>query len=258
MVDYIVIENPLTFEDILELWVGEQTYSELKEYEPYNYFFRFSDYEINEYCKCNGYEEYILNTIRCIEIQLESKRERGYIHIYKKRNVAGRDVFFELPYASFDELFKYTREGWRDDLCNFFVFMDHSQIGMPLDPLYFKKEEILSVFPFLNNHEILKKDYQIDNTKNQLSNHILNKEDIMVKVGGWYALEPTNEAIHVGLRRLQQATYSEIYREVFGEFTGEFTKAMQEKIRRRWCSFLNLAEDRGIPRKTLEDMVSPQ
>lgn len=87
----------------------------------------------------------------------------------------------------------------------------------------------------------------------------IKEEDVLAEVGKWYALEPANEAIHVGLMRLQDSSYREIYSKVFGEeVTGEFTKAMREKIRRRWCSFLNLADDRGIPKKTLEDMVSPR
>lgn len=92
----------------------------------------------------------------------------------------------------------------------------------------------------------------------QISDSMQTREEVLAKVGKWYALEPANEAIHVGLRRLQDLPYREIYSKVFGEITGEFTKAMQEKIRRRWRSFLNLAEERGIPIKTLEDMVSPQ
>lgn len=86
----------------------------------------------------------------------------------------------------------------------------------------------------------------------------LTREKVLAEVGKWYALEPSNEAIRVGLMRLQDSPYREIYSKVFGEDTGEFTKAMREKIRRRWCLFLNLAEDKGIPRKTLEDMVSPR
>lgn len=93
----------------------------------------------------------------------------------------------------------------------------------------------------------------------QISDSMPTREDVLAEVGKWHALEPANEAIHVGLMRLQDSSYREIYSKVFGEeVTGEFTKAMREKIRRRWCSFLNLADDRGIPKKTLEDMVSPR
>lgn len=93
----------------------------------------------------------------------------------------------------------------------------------------------------------------------QISDSMPTREDVLAEVGKWHALEPANEAIHVGLMRLQDSSYRGIYSKVFGEeVTGEFTKAMREKIRRRWCSFLNLADDRGIPKKTLEDMVSPR
>jgi hypothetical protein len=98
----------------------------------------------------------------------------------------------------------------------------------------------------------------VDGEEEKISDSMQTREEVLAKVGKWYALEPTNEAIHVGLRRLQELPYREIYSKVFGEITGEFTKAMQEKIRRRWRSFLNLADDRGIPKKTLEDMVSPR
>lgn len=93
----------------------------------------------------------------------------------------------------------------------------------------------------------------------QVSGLMPTREAVLAEVGKWHALEPANEVIHVGLMRLQDSSYREIYSKVFGEeVTGEFTKAMREKIRRRWCSFLNLADDRGIPKKTLEDMVSPR
>ena len=99
----------------------------------------------------------------------------------------------------------------------------------------------------------------VDGEEEQISDSMPTREEVLAEVGKWYALEPANEAIHVGLMRLQDSSYREIYSKVFGEeVTGEFTKAMREKIRRRWCSFLNLADDRGIPKKTLEDMVSPR
>ena len=145
-VSYVMLDSPITFEEIFRLWVGEEKYNEIVAYDPNSYVNLSLD---------NGFDDY-LNIIRQVEIMLDDALKRRCIHLYmKSAGDAGRIFFFECRYDQ-GELFSKTREGYgKDGLHKCFQFMTHYP-NIPdakSEPLYFDRNEIFTHFPFLMPHK---------------------------------------------------------------------------------------------------------
>jgi hypothetical protein len=138
--DYITLDAPITFEEILPLWIGKDKYDEIKSYDPHTYYPLGTGPDFDDY----------LSTIRSVENQLDSALRNGYLHLYHQRIAAGREFYYEVPYNQ-GELFAGTREGYGDKLNKCFQFMRHRPdlVGAESDPLYFDGNEVFQKFPFL-------------------------------------------------------------------------------------------------------------
>ena len=100
--------------------------------------------------------------------------------------------------------------------------------------------------------------YDIENKNDdikQVSELIPTREDVLVDAGKWCALDPTNKALLVGVRRFQCATYKQIYQEIFGKADNEQWDTQKKKVVRLWENFLNFAKDNGYEPEILKRLV---
>jgi len=140
--DYITLDAPITFEEILTLWIGKDKYEEIKSYDPDEYFFPVHPGPDFDY-------EY-LSLIRAVENQLDSALRNCQIHLFNKRKAAGREFYYKVTYDQ-GGLFARTREGYGAELNKCFQFMSHypDLAGAESEPLYFDGNEVFQKFPFL-------------------------------------------------------------------------------------------------------------
>ena len=133
---YIQIPNPLTFEDILILWVGKSVYEKMKNEGLEAYFLE--------------YDAETLSIIRSVENQIDSAIRNGYVCLYAQRIAAGHDFYFKIPYDQ-GALFADTRADYGENLHKIYQFMKHypDMPGFESEPLYFDGGEIFQQFPFL-------------------------------------------------------------------------------------------------------------
>jgi hypothetical protein len=97
----------------------------------------------------------------------------------------------------------------------------------------------------------------VDGEEEPISDSMPTREEVLAEVGKWYALEPANEAIHLGLLRLQGVTYREIYRQLRGEPNVDSWKSQKQVLVRLWSDkFLALAKSRGLPAENLQKLVN--
>ena len=89
----------------------------------------------------------------------------------------------------------------------------------------------------------------------QISDLMPTREDVLVDAGKWCALDPTNKALLVGVRRFQCATYKQIYQEIFGKADNEQWDTQKKKVVRLWENFLNFAKDNGYEPEILKRLV---
>lgn len=144
--DYIALDAPITFEEILTLWIGKDKYDEIKSYDPHAYYPLGTGPDFDDY----------ISTIRSVENQLDSALKNGYLHLYHQRIAAGREFYYEVPYNQ-GELFAGTREGYGDELHKCFQFMRHypDLVGVESEPLYFDGGKVSQKFPFLNSPPLI-------------------------------------------------------------------------------------------------------
>ena len=102
--------------------------------------------------------------------------------------------------------------------------------------------------------EVRELDNKNDDIK-QVSELIPTREDVLVDAGKWCALDPTNKALLVGVRRFQCATYKQIYQEIFGKADNEQWDTQKKKVVRLWENFLNFAKDNGYEPEILKRLV---
>lgn len=97
----------------------------------------------------------------------------------------------------------------------------------------------------------------VDGEEEQISDSMPTREEVLAEVGKWYALEPANEAIHLGLLRLQGVTYREIYRQLRGKPNADSWKSQKQVLVRLWSDkFLALAKSRGLSAENLQKLVN--
>jgi len=139
--NYVQLANPMTFEDIFRLWVGEDKYNEIIAYDPKTRI---------PWSQAPDFDDYLC-LIRQVENVLDDAIKTGRVHLYMKSSGgAGRTFFFGCQYDQ-GGLFSRTREGYGKELHKCFQFMRHHPdfIGAESTPLYFDQNEIFAQFPFL-------------------------------------------------------------------------------------------------------------
>ncbi|MCL1985099.1 MAG: hypothetical protein FWG59_01440 [Betaproteobacteria bacterium] len=141
-VNYVFLTSPVTFKDVLILWIGEERYNEILAYDPHSI--------INQVIG-QGFDDH-LKFIRQVEAVLDDAIRGRRIHVYRKSpGGAGRAVFYEHTYDQ-GALFSNTREGYgKDGLHKCFQFMLHHPDNPYVEskPLYFDQDEIFAQFPDL-------------------------------------------------------------------------------------------------------------
>ena len=95
----------------------------------------------------------------------------------------------------------------------------------------------------------------VDGEEEQISGSMPTREEVLAEVGKWYALDPTNKALLVGVRRFQRATYKQIYQEIFGKEDKEQWDTQKKKVVRLWENFLNFAKGNGYEPEILKRLV---
>ena len=138
--DYIYIPNPLTFEDILILWVGEKVFETIKK---------------------EGVEVYLpeideegLALIGGIENQLDVALINNHISMFHKRHVGNHALYYKVPYNR-GQLAEGIRM-YEAELHKCYLFMWHHPDlpTMESEPVYFDSREIFHRFPFLDEKQL--------------------------------------------------------------------------------------------------------
>jgi len=141
--EYIQLETPMTFDDILVLWVGEYKHSKIIEY---ILSCACSDLSPGDFDKC-------LDLVQEVKSMVENELRSGRIHLYMKTDKAGRAFFLECPlgYRGKSTWLSNTSQEYKDELDKRFPFRTHYQdaMGTMSTPLYFDQSEIFTRFPFL-------------------------------------------------------------------------------------------------------------
>lgn len=223
---YNYFDDPITFEEILCLWLGEKEYKELCEYDPVFY----------DGIKSNSYFEKAdryTKIIRGIEAQINSAILEGRLYFYDKITRANKYVYLEVNY-NYKDLFYNTRDGWKDFLYRQFSYYINFPNSLEIEieqrrPLYFKKSEIIKIFPFLftntNGNENL--DKEIKNWEN-----ILFTKDIK---------QSKRKIIKICIEKLKGKTHIEAYNSVLKNTVSDESKeAYVRKIKK---DIRDLAED---------------
>ena len=134
---YKTLSRSVTFEEILLYWVGEQKYKEIKQYTDR------SDEEFLDDC---------ITIIRRIELIIMPYLKNGTVHLYNRRNISGRFLYYEIQYDE-ARMFSETRPGYGEDLNKSFQFMIHYN-NIPAnksEELYFDIDELVQNIPIFRD-----------------------------------------------------------------------------------------------------------
>jgi hypothetical protein len=131
-IDYITLDAPITFEEILCSWIGQDDAKKLLSIQG------------------RLIEDEEIDIIRQVEWQIESAIRNGDVKTYRERLVAGRRLFFQC-----DVDMKLPKASSRDAMSANLVFAFHAprDSGIPSDPVYFDSVEVFNKFPFLKESQ---------------------------------------------------------------------------------------------------------
>lgn len=81
-------------------------------------------------------------------------------------------------------------------------------------------------------------------------------EDVLKEVFKWHLADPKNLALYVGLLRLQKKKNEETYRIAWKCYGENIPKESGRSVRYQWEKFLEYAEQKGMDREMLNNMIS--
>lgn len=96
----------------------------------------------------------------------------------------------------------------------------------------------------------------VDGEKEQISDSMPTREEVLAEVLKWHMTEPGVFFIHVGLLRLQRKSNEEVYRIAWKCYGEKIPKDFGRSVRHQWERFLDYAEPKGMDRAMLNNMIS--
>lgn len=232
---YTILNSPITFKEIFSLWVGKDKAEKV--------------FNQNKSYICNDDD---LNLIRSVENQIITSVYNNELKTYHKREASGRILFYEtkinlaLPLASAD-----------DGIDANLIFMFHNPIYTTIqsNPVYFESSEVFQKFSFLNQQSTNTKEQKNISSKSSTV-FVYEIEDVLKEVFEWHLAEPKNLALYVGLLRLQRKKNEETYRIAWECYGENIPKDFGRSVRHQWERFLEYAEQKGMDREMLNNMIS--